>query len=150
MQWASGDSLDPSSYTPLLENVTDIVHTVGIISEVDYKSLANAKNLCEAASGASRVVGEMIGMRDRGNPFHAQHPAPTFERMNRDTGITSPTTTWNSYSQVIFSCGVGPRSCQIKQYGCFCLHFGFGCLSFGGSKIYQFQTSGREIFVFKI
>lgn len=86
MQWASGDSLDPTSYAPLLENVTDIVHTVGIISEVDYKSLANAKNLCEAASGASRVFGEMIGMRDRGNPFDAQHPAPTFERMNRDTG----------------------------------------------------------------
>ncbi|KAI7881861.1 NAD(P)-binding protein, partial [Lichtheimia hyalospora FSU 10163] len=87
VEWASGDSLDPSSYTGLLENVTDIVHTVGIISEVDYKSLANAKNLCEAASGASRVVGEMIGMRDRGNPLHAQHPAPTFERMNRDTAV---------------------------------------------------------------
>ncbi|KAI8146137.1 hypothetical protein BJV82DRAFT_600644 [Fennellomyces sp. T-0311] len=87
VQWEAGDSLEPASYEHLLENVTDVVHTVGMISEADYKDVVGAKNLCDAASGVARLAGEMIGMRDRGNPLR-ETPRPTFEMVNRDTAVT--------------------------------------------------------------
>ncbi|KAG2227742.1 hypothetical protein INT45_004784 [Circinella minor] len=87
VQWEAGDSLEPATYQHLLENVTDVVHTVGMISEMDYKQVVGAKNLCDAANGVAQLAGEFIGMRDRGNPLR-ETPRPTFEMVNRDTTIT--------------------------------------------------------------
>ncbi|KAI9320123.1 hypothetical protein BX666DRAFT_1919405 [Dichotomocladium elegans] len=86
VHWATGDSLKPETYKHLLENVSAIVHSVGIISELDYKPLANAKTLCDIASNVSRLAGELAGAQDRGNPLQ-KTPSPTFEMMNRDTAI---------------------------------------------------------------
>lgn len=86
MQWASGNSLQPETYKDLLKDVTAVVHSVGILMENDYKSIAQAKSLCEAASGVPRLL---LGMKDHGNPLDpklSENPRPTYEMMNRDTG----------------------------------------------------------------
>lgn len=64
--------------------MTDVVHSVGIIMENDYKSIVQAKSLCEAVNGIPRLL-----MNDQGNPLDPKlkdRPRPTFEMMNRDTG----------------------------------------------------------------
>lgn len=84
MQWATGDSLEPDTYKDVLKGVTNVVHTVGILMENDYKRLAESKSLCEAASGLSRMI---LGMKDYGNPLDPNlKDRPTYEKMNRDTG----------------------------------------------------------------
>lgn len=87
VQWASGDSLKPETYQAAMENVTDVIHSVGLISEVDYKGIVSAKGLCEAAAGVARLV---TGAKDRGNPLKtsssSSSPKVTFEMVNRDTG----------------------------------------------------------------
>ncbi|KAI8062822.1 uncharacterized protein B0P05DRAFT_556247 [Gilbertella persicaria] len=88
VQWASGNSLQPETYKDALEGVTDVVHTVGILMENDYKSVAQAQSLCEVASGIPKLV---LGMKDYGNPLDPNlkdNPRPTYETMNRDTAIT--------------------------------------------------------------
>ncbi|KAG2234590.1 hypothetical protein INT48_000493 [Thamnidium elegans] len=66
VQWASGNSLEPESYKDLLKGVTNVVHSVGILMENDYKSIAQAQSLCEVASAVPRLV---LGMNDQGNPL---------------------------------------------------------------------------------
>ncbi|ORZ00806.1 hypothetical protein BCR43DRAFT_485831 [Syncephalastrum racemosum] len=87
VEWAKGDSLEPASFEKHLEGVTDVVQTVGIISESDYKDLASAQSFCDAAKGMSKVAGGLFGLHDRGNPMKGAD-RPTFEKMNRDTAIT--------------------------------------------------------------
>lgn len=87
VQWASGNSLEPESYTEVLSGVTDVVHSVGILLENDYKGIAQAKSLCE-------VAGKLPGLllNDKGNPLDPklEHKVrPTYEMMNRDTGNSS-------------------------------------------------------------
>lgn len=84
VQWASGNSLEPESYKEVLSGVTDVVHSVGILLENDYKGIAQAKSLCE-------VAGKLPGLllNDKGNPLDPklEHKVrPTYEMMNRDTG----------------------------------------------------------------
>ncbi|KAI8644297.1 hypothetical protein BD408DRAFT_481473 [Parasitella parasitica] len=85
VQWASGNSLKPETYKDILKGVTAVVHSVGILMENDYKSVAQAQTLCEAASGIPHMI---LGMKDHGNPLDPalkDHPRPTYEMMNRDT-----------------------------------------------------------------
>lgn len=66
--------------------MTDVVHSVGILMENDYKSIAQAQSLCEVANAVPRLV---LGMNDQGNPLDPKlkdRPRPTYEMMNRDTG----------------------------------------------------------------
>ncbi|CAO3701699.1 hypothetical protein G6F70_001662 [Rhizopus microsporus] len=86
VQWTSGNSLEPESYKEVLSGVTDVVHSVGILLENDYKGIAQAKSLCE-------VAGKLPGLllNDKGNPLDPklEHKVrPTYEMMNRDTAIT--------------------------------------------------------------
>lgn len=69
-----------------MSGVTAVVHSVGILMENDYKSVAQAQSFCEAASGVPRML---LGMKDHGNPLDPKlqdNPRPTYEMMNRDTG----------------------------------------------------------------
>jgi hypothetical protein len=78
--------LDPETYKDILKGVTNVVHSVGILMENDYKSIAQAQSACEAASAVPRMV---LGMKDYGNPLDPKlkdNPRPTYEMMNRDTG----------------------------------------------------------------
>lgn len=61
-----------------------MVHSVGILLERDYKSLAQSQSLCE-------VVNKLPGvfLNDHGNPLDSKFEntiRPTYEMMNRDTG----------------------------------------------------------------
>jgi hypothetical protein len=70
-----------------LDGVTNVVHSVGMLMENDYKSIAQAKSLCEAGS---RLPSLILGMNDQGNPLDPNlndKPKPSYEVMNRDTGI---------------------------------------------------------------
>lgn len=71
----------------MLNGVTDVVHSVGILMENDYKSIVQAQSLCEVASNVPKLV---LGMKDYGNPLDPrlkENPRPTYEMMNRDTGL---------------------------------------------------------------
>jgi hypothetical protein len=72
----------------VLDGVTNVVHSVGILMENEYKGVAQAQSLCEAASAVPRMV---LGMKDHGNPLDPKlkdSPRPTYEMLNRDTGKT--------------------------------------------------------------
>ncbi|ORX51254.1 NAD(P)-binding protein [Hesseltinella vesiculosa] len=90
VEWAQGDSLEPASYKDVLKGVTDVVHTVGIILESDYKKAVNDPSVFGALCGAGKVMGELVGMTDRGNPLDPQKSKgmPTYELINRDTAIS--------------------------------------------------------------
>ncbi|KAI8336736.1 hypothetical protein BC941DRAFT_427955 [Chlamydoabsidia padenii] len=89
VEWARGDSLDPDSYKHLLKDVTNVVHTVGIILESDYKKVVNDPTVLGALCGASKVLKEVVGMTDRGNPLDPnKQVVGTYESINRDTAIT--------------------------------------------------------------
>ncbi|KAI8973294.1 hypothetical protein BDF20DRAFT_881572 [Mycotypha africana] len=56
--------------------------------ESDYKKLAQAQSICDAASQLPKFI---LGMKDGGNPLDPAletNPKPTYEMMNRDTVIT--------------------------------------------------------------
>ncbi|ORZ25035.1 hypothetical protein BCR42DRAFT_399239 [Absidia repens] len=89
VEWAKGDSLDPTSYKNLLPDITNVVHTVGIILESDYKKVANDSTVFGTLCGATKVLGEMAGMTNRGNPLDPKkQDTNTYESINRDTAIT--------------------------------------------------------------
>lgn len=84
VQWASGNSLDPDSYKDVLLGVTDVVHSVGILLERDYKSIAQSASFCEAVNKLPHLL-----LNDHGNPLDPKYEngsRPTYEMMNRDTG----------------------------------------------------------------
>lgn len=87
VQWVAGDSTEPDSYKEILDGVTDVVHTVGILMENDYKKIVQANSVTDAIDGVGTVFGQFLGMKDNGNPFK-QDPTSkvTYEMMNRDTG----------------------------------------------------------------
>lgn len=124
VQWVAGDSTDPESYKEIMDGVTDVVHTVGMLMENDYKKVVQAKSLGEAVSGAGAVLGQMLGMKDNGNPFK-QDPRSkvTYETMNRDTAIAlakvaAQVSTIQSYVYVsatdLFPC-INPRYITTKR-----------------------------------
>jgi hypothetical protein len=83
----AGDSTEPDSYKEILEGVTDVVHTVGILMENDYKKILQANSVADAIDGVGSVFGQLLGMKDNGNPFkQGSTPKVTYEMMNRDTG----------------------------------------------------------------
>ncbi|ORZ25045.1 hypothetical protein BCR42DRAFT_578 [Absidia repens] len=89
VEWARGDSLDPSSYKDVIKDVTNVVHTVGIILESDYKKAVNDPTVLGALCGATKVLGEVVGMTDRGNPLDPKRQVlPTYEAVNRDTAMS--------------------------------------------------------------
>ena len=64
--------------------MTHVVHSVGILMENNYKSIAQAQSVCEAASAVPNMI---LGMKDYGNPLDPNaKERPTYEMMNRDTG----------------------------------------------------------------
>ncbi|KAI9468966.1 MAG: hypothetical protein EXX96DRAFT_589938 [Benjaminiella poitrasii] len=85
VQWASGNSLQPESYKDMLNGVTNVVHSVGILLEQDYKSVVQAQSFCDAARRVPRLI-----LGDQGNPLDPklkENPRPTYTMMNRDTVI---------------------------------------------------------------
>ncbi|KAI9008822.1 hypothetical protein CLU79DRAFT_776448 [Phycomyces nitens] len=91
VKWASGNSLEPKTFKNILDGVTDVVHTVGILLESDYKAVLQAKTACDAVKGITNVLAEVAGAKDTGNPLdpnNQQRVLSTYETMNRDTAIS--------------------------------------------------------------
>ncbi|KAI9288236.1 hypothetical protein BC943DRAFT_318045 [Umbelopsis sp. AD052] len=125
VQWVAGDSTEPDSYKEILEGVTDVVHTVGILMENDYKQIVQAKSVTDAIDGVGSVFGQLLGMKDNGNPFKQDSTTPkvTYEMMNRDTAISlakaaAGTPSIQSYIYVsatdLFPC-ISPRYITTKR-----------------------------------
>ncbi|KAH8548747.1 hypothetical protein BGW37DRAFT_504830 [Umbelopsis sp. PMI_123] len=89
VQWVAGDSTEPDSYKDILNDVTDVVHTVGMLMENDYKKIVQANSVADAINGMGSVFGQLLGMKDNGNPFKQDSRSKlTYEMMNRDTAIS--------------------------------------------------------------
>lgn len=100
----AGDSTEPDSYKEILDGVTDVVHTVGILMENDYKKIVQANSVTDAISGAGTVFGQFLGMKDNGNPFKQDSRSKvTYEMMNRDTGKSLNHTNFPCLLVVIFA-----------------------------------------------
>ncbi|KAI7868247.1 hypothetical protein BDF14DRAFT_1742504 [Spinellus fusiger] len=88
VKWVTGNSLEPATYHQTLKGVTDVVHTVGILLESDYKALARATTAVELGKGLLHLASGVFGMKDNGNPLSPAHSPVTYEQMNRDTAVT--------------------------------------------------------------
>ncbi|RMD43388.1 hypothetical protein DV735_g1705, partial [Chaetothyriales sp. CBS 134920] len=90
VQWAKGDILKPATYTAQLKDADAVVHTMGILLEVDYKGLISGKDsplsvLQRAFSApASKTPGASASASASGGDKPVQI---TYELMNRDSAI---------------------------------------------------------------
>ncbi|KAF8932845.1 hypothetical protein EDD21DRAFT_380425 [Dissophora ornata] len=84
VNWAQGDSLDPSSYKEAIVGTNAVVHTVGILLEDNYKEVLHSQSFEDLTKNIQSAI--------RGsNPLDTgKKPKSglTYERINRDTAIT--------------------------------------------------------------
>ncbi|KAF9900684.1 hypothetical protein EC991_007024 [Linnemannia zychae] len=84
VNWAQGDSLNPSTYKEAISGTNAVVHTVGLLLEDDYKEVLHSQNFDELAKSVQSAI--------RGqNPLDtskAPKSGLTYEKVNRDTAIT--------------------------------------------------------------
>lgn len=92
VSWEKGDILNPSSYTPHLENATAVIHSMGILLEADYKGVISGrespiKGLQRAFSATKAGTQNPFEVKD-GEALRPQESDGqlTYEVMNRDTG----------------------------------------------------------------
>ncbi|KAF9130995.1 hypothetical protein BGW39_002407 [Mortierella sp. 14UC] len=84
VNWAQGDSLNPSTYKEAITGTNAVVHTVGLLLEDNYKEILHSQNFDELSKSVQTAI--------RGqNPLDT-HKSPktglTYEKVNRDTAIT--------------------------------------------------------------
>ncbi|KAF9992391.1 hypothetical protein BGZ79_003125 [Entomortierella chlamydospora] len=83
VNWAQGDSLEPSSYKDVIKGTNAIVHTVGLLFEDNYKDIIHSHSLDDLAKNIQSTI--------RGqNPLDTGKPPKTgltYERVNRDTAL---------------------------------------------------------------
>ncbi|KAI8355354.1 hypothetical protein B0O80DRAFT_449053 [Mortierella sp. GBAus27b] len=84
VNWARGDSLDPSSYKDALKGSKAVVHTVGLLLEDNYKDIVHSQSLDDLAKNIKTAI--------RGqNPLDTTKVPKTglsYEKINRDTALT--------------------------------------------------------------
>ncbi|KAF9544520.1 hypothetical protein EC957_011916 [Mortierella hygrophila] len=84
VNWAQGDSLNPSTYKEVIAGTDSVVHTVGLLLEDDYKEVLHSQNFDELSKSVQTAI--------RGqNPLDARKTPKaglTYEKVNRDTAIT--------------------------------------------------------------
>ncbi|KAF9111042.1 hypothetical protein BGX27_005477 [Mortierella sp. AM989] len=83
VNWAQGDSLEPSSYKDAIKGTNAVVHTVGLLLEDNYKDIIHSQNLNDLAGNIQSTL--------RGqNPLDTgkvPKTGLTYERINRDTAL---------------------------------------------------------------
>ncbi|KAF8985879.1 hypothetical protein BGZ46_000982 [Entomortierella lignicola] len=83
VNWAQGDSLDPSSYQDAIKGTNSIVHTVGLLLEDNYKDIIHSQSLGDLTKNIQSTI--------RGqNPLDtgkAPKTGLTYEKINRDTAL---------------------------------------------------------------
>ncbi|KAF8948449.1 hypothetical protein BGZ47_004838 [Haplosporangium gracile] len=84
VNWAQGDSLNPSTYKEAIAGTDSVVHTVGLLLEDNYKEILHSQNFDELSKSVQTAI--------RGqNPLDtgkAPKSGLTYEKVNRDTAIT--------------------------------------------------------------
>ncbi|KAF9977489.1 hypothetical protein BGZ73_005876 [Actinomortierella ambigua] len=90
VNWAKGDSLQPSTYQDLIKDTDAVVHTVGLLFEAEYKDILHSQSIQELVSAVQKAT--------RGaNPLESAQLLSssssgssnlTYEKVNRDTAIT--------------------------------------------------------------
>ncbi|KAF9959622.1 hypothetical protein BGZ72_009202 [Mortierella alpina] len=84
VNWAQGDSLNPSSYKDAIAGSDAVVHTVGLLLEDNYKEVLHSQSFDDLTKNIQSAI--------RGqNPLDtgkAPKTGQTYERINRDTAIT--------------------------------------------------------------
>ncbi|KAF9087694.1 hypothetical protein BGX29_004305 [Mortierella sp. GBA35] len=84
VNWAQGDSLNPSTYKEAIAGTNSVVHTVGLLFEDNYKEILHSQNFDELSKSVqSAIKGQ--------NPLDTQKTPTTgltYEKVNRDTAIT--------------------------------------------------------------
>lgn len=88
MIWHKADILKPASYRNVLEGADAVVHSTGILLEVDYKKIMQGKE--GILAGLARLAGAGGGR----NPLEQREEERegqkiTYETMNRDSGMGS-------------------------------------------------------------
>ncbi|OAL43749.1 NAD(P)-binding protein [Pyrenochaeta sp. DS3sAY3a] len=94
VSWEKGDILNPSSYTPHLENATAVIHSMGILLEADYKGVISGrespiKGLQRAFSATKAGTQNPFEVKE-GEALRPQESDGqlTYEVMNRDTAVS--------------------------------------------------------------
>lgn len=84
VNWKAGTPFDRSTYEHLLPLTSDVVSTLGILLESDYKKKGQVNPL-----GLLRGIAE-TALGGKGNPLESKKSssgsAVTYEKMNRDAG----------------------------------------------------------------
>ncbi|OAQ27462.1 NAD(P)-binding protein [Linnemannia elongata AG-77] len=84
VNWAQGDSLDPSSYKEAIAGTDSVVHTVGLLLEDNYKEILHSQNFDELSKSVQTAIRGQNPLDTRKTP----KTGLTYERVNRDTAIT--------------------------------------------------------------
>ncbi|KAG0229596.1 hypothetical protein BGW42_001430 [Actinomortierella wolfii] len=103
VNWAKGDSLQPSTYQDLIKDTDAVVHTVGLLLEADYKDILHSQSVQELVTAVQKATRsenpleraqQMLatatssGSSSSLPPSSAAKPGLTYEKVNRDTAIT--------------------------------------------------------------
>lgn len=81
VKWHAASALEPSSYAPLLNGKTAVVHTLGVLLEGGYKNSLKNGDILSLASSFVRNSG-----LESGNPLTRSKPGE-YEVINRDSAL---------------------------------------------------------------
>ncbi|KAG0320754.1 hypothetical protein BGZ97_012888 [Linnemannia gamsii] len=84
VNWAQGDSLNPSTYKEAIAGVNSVVHTVGLLLEDNYKEILHSQNFDELSKSVQTAIRGQNPLDTRKTP----KTGLTYEKVNRDTAIT--------------------------------------------------------------
>ncbi|KAG0245391.1 hypothetical protein BGW41_000018 [Actinomortierella wolfii] len=103
VNWAKGDSLQPSTYQDLIKDTDAVVHTVGLLLEADYKDILHSQSVQELITAVQKstrsenpleraqqmlATATSSGSASSPPPSSAAKSGLTYEKVNRDTAIT--------------------------------------------------------------
>ncbi|KAG0279054.1 hypothetical protein BGZ95_002410 [Linnemannia exigua] len=84
VNWAQGDSLNPSTYKDEISGTNAVVHTVGLLLEDDYKEIIHSQTFDELSKSVQSAIRGQNPLDTRKTP----KTGLTYEKVNRDTAIT--------------------------------------------------------------
>ncbi|KAF9913490.1 hypothetical protein BX616_009959 [Lobosporangium transversale] len=84
VNWAQGDSLEPSTYKDAIAGANAVVHSVGLLLEDNYKDILHSQNFEEL----TKNIQTMFRGQNPLDTSKAPKSGLTYEKVNRDTAIT--------------------------------------------------------------
>ena len=84
VQWHKADIFDPKSYEDTISECTDIVHSLGILMERDYKAVFGAKSASSLVCKTFKLCTDDI---QYSQSFILKEKDMTFEKINTQSGM---------------------------------------------------------------